>query len=161
MKGQVVTMDGPFTSDDEVKFNNSVKAFEDATGIDIKYSGSKEFEASISAKLQSGAVTDIVDFPQPGLAGTFIKQGKTIPADKLVPMDWLKKNYAQSWLDMSMATGADGKPIVGGIWQRFNAKDQVWYPKKAFDAAGYKVPTTWDEMMNSTEKYEADLKLRW
>lgn len=39
-KGTVVTMAGPFTDADAVKFENSILAFEEATGIDIQYSGS-------------------------------------------------------------------------------------------------------------------------
>ena len=46
MKGTKVTMTGPFTDEDAVKFNNSMKAFSEATGIDIQYDGSKEFEGS-------------------------------------------------------------------------------------------------------------------
>ncbi len=42
----------------------------------------------------------------------------------------------------------DGSTFTAGIWARANGKDIVWYPKAAFDAAGYKVPTTWDEMMD-------------
>ena len=71
-KGTKVTMAGPFTDEDEVKFNNSVKAFSEATGITIEYAGSKEFEASITSQVQAGTVADVVDFPQPGLLGTFV-----------------------------------------------------------------------------------------
>ena len=60
--GTVVTMQGPFTDADAVKFDNSVKAFEDATGIDIQYTGSKEFEANISIIVEGGNPPDIVDF---------------------------------------------------------------------------------------------------
>jgi alpha-glucoside transport system substrate-binding protein len=60
-------MAGPFTDQDAVLFDNSVKAFEDATGIDIQYAGSKEFEASIRIAIEGGNAPDIVDFPQPGL----------------------------------------------------------------------------------------------
>ena len=82
-KGTKVTMTGPFTDEDAVKFDNSMKAFEDATGIDIQYEGSKEFEASITVRVQAGDVPDVVDFPQPGLLGTFVKQGKVIPVTKV------------------------------------------------------------------------------
>ena len=37
--------------------------------------------------------------------------------------------------------------MTGGVWYRFNGKSLVWYPKDDFDAAGYTIPTTWDEMM--------------
>src|SRR4030042_6984027 len=43
--GTVVTMAGPFTDNDAVVFDASIKDFEDKTGIDTQYSGSKEFEA--------------------------------------------------------------------------------------------------------------------
>ena len=75
-KGTVVTMAGPFTDNDAVKFDESVKAFEDKTGIDIQYSGSKEFEASIRISVEGGNPPDIVDFPQPGLLATFVAEGQ-------------------------------------------------------------------------------------
>ncbi|HUN24582.1 MAG TPA: hypothetical protein PK299_15745, partial [Anaerolineales bacterium] len=40
-KGTVVTMTGPFVDEDALKFNNAVAAFEEETGIDIQYEGSK------------------------------------------------------------------------------------------------------------------------
>jgi alpha-glucoside transport system substrate-binding protein len=160
-KGQTVSMTGPFTSNDEVVFNNSIKAFEDATGIDIQYAGTKNFEAEIGARLQAGDAPDIIDFPQPGLAAGFAKQGKLVPATKLVPMDWLKQNYAQSWLDMANKPGPDGNLEQIGVWGRFNGKSLVWYPKKAFDAAGYKVPQTWDELMALTDQIAKDGDTAW
>ena len=66
-KGTVVTMAGPFTDQDEVVFNDSIKAFENKTGIDIQYTGSKEFEANINIRLDGGDAPDIADYPQPGL----------------------------------------------------------------------------------------------
>jgi alpha-glucoside transport system substrate-binding protein len=146
LKGTSVTMSGPFTEADEVKFNEAIKPFEEATGIDIKYTGSKEFEASIRVAIDGDAAPDIVDFPQPGLLKDFVGQGKVIDLSTFMNADWIKKNYSQSWLDMSMMPGKDGKAIMAGVWSRFNGKSLVWYPKKAWDAAGYKIPTTWDEL---------------
>ena len=51
-KGTTVTVDGPFATADAVKFEDSVKEFEDATGIDIQYyrlaRNSKPPSASVS-----------------------------------------------------------------------------------------------------------------
>ncbi|MCB0252743.1 MAG: carbohydrate ABC transporter substrate-binding protein, partial [Anaerolineae bacterium] len=58
MQGTVVSMTGPFTDEDQVKFESSVKPFEDATGIDIQYEGSKEFEASIGVRMEAGDAPD-------------------------------------------------------------------------------------------------------
>ncbi|HEY9087815.1 MAG TPA: hypothetical protein VIO36_06575, partial [Anaerolineaceae bacterium] len=114
-KGTVVTMAGPFTDNDAVVFEASIKPFEDATGIDIQYAGSKEFEANISIQIDGGNPPDIVDFPQPGLLATQVRKGKVIPADSVINPDWLKQNYAQSWLDMATMTDDAGKTIMAGI----------------------------------------------
>jgi alpha-glucoside transport system substrate-binding protein len=159
-KGTKVTMAGPFTDNDAVKFDQSVKAFEDATGIDIQYTGSKEFEASIRIQIEGGNAPDIVDFPQPGLLQTFVETGKAVDLTNIVNQDWLKKNYNQSWLDMAQMEGP-ADTIMAGIWGRVNGKSLVWYPKAEFDAAGYKVPQTWQEMMNLTEQIAADGDTAW
>ncbi len=160
-KGTKVTMNGPFTGEDATKFTNSMKDFMTKTGITIEYQGSKEFEASITTQVSAGTVTDIVDFPQPGLLGTFAKQGKVIPATTMVPASWLKENYIQSWLDMATLTGADGKAAQFGVWHRFNGKSLVWYPKAAFDKAGYKIPTTWTELVALTDQIAKDGDTAW
>ena len=132
-----------------------------ATGIDIQYEGSKEFETSISVRVQAGDAPDIVDFPQPGLLNTFVGQGKVVPVTDMVPEAWLAKNYLQSWRDMATMTGADGVAQEYGIWQRFNAKSLVWYPKKAFEAAGYAVPTTWEELQALQDQIVSDGDTPW
>ncbi len=160
LAGKSVTMEGPFTGDDEVKFNASVKDFEAWTGINIKYTGTKDFEATIRPAVDGGTAPDVVDFPQPGLLKDFARQGKVIDLNKVLNADWLKQNYLQSWLDMGTIAGKSG-PIMGGIWARFNGKDLVWYPKKAFDAAGYKIPTTWDEMIALSKQIVKDGATPW
>ncbi|GAP15520.1 carbohydrate ABC transporter substrate-binding protein, CUT1 family [Longilinea arvoryzae] len=161
LKGKIVTMAGPFVDNDAVKFNDSVKAFETATGIDIQYEGSKEFEASIAIRVEGGNAPDIADLPQPGLLNTLVQTGKVIDLTNVINQDWLKKNYNQSWLDMSMMTDPNGKQIMAGIWARVNGKSLVWYPKAAFDKAGYKIPTTWDEMMALTQQIADDGDTAW
>ncbi len=65
--GTKVSMMGPFVDADANKFNDSIKDFEEKTGIDIQYEGTKEFEATIGVRVDAGDAPDIVDFPQPGL----------------------------------------------------------------------------------------------
>jgi alpha-glucoside transport system substrate-binding protein len=145
-KGTTVSMFGPFGSQDEVKFNLSMQPFEEATGIKVAYESSKEFETAINVRVQGGNPPDIADFPQPGLMKSIAKSGKIVDANKLVNPDWLKQNYNQGYLDTATTVDNNGNTILGGIFQRVNGKSLVWYPKKAFDAAGYKVPTTWAEL---------------
>ncbi|MEJ2447305.1 MAG: ABC transporter substrate-binding protein, partial [Anaerolineales bacterium] len=157
--GTVVTMAGPFTDEDAVKFDNSIAAFEEATGIDIQYEGSKEFEASISIRVEAGDAPDIADFPQPGLLKTLVAKGYVVDMSDKLPQSSFD-NYLPSWWDMATMDGPDGS-IIAGVWHRFNGKSLVWYPKKAWDAAGYTIPTTWDELLALTQQIADDGDTAW
>ncbi|SEU29580.1 ABC transporter substrate-binding protein [Paenibacillus sp. NFR01] len=159
-KGTKVTMFGPFVDADQVKFEKSIKEFEDKTGIEIQYEGSKEFEATINVRVDGGNAPDIADFPQPGLLASIAKTGKVIDLNTILDPAKLESNYNKSWLDMATMDGASGK-IMAGIWNRSNVKSTVWYPKKQFDEAGYTVPQTWDELMALTEQIAKDGDPAW
>ena len=158
--GTTVVVDGPFTDADVVKFEESIQAFEEATGIDINYIGSKEFEGTISIRVDAGNAPDIADFPQPGLLARFVTQGKIIDPTTFISEDWLAQQYNQSWLDMANMEGPDG-PMTAGIFHRFNGKSLVWYPKDDWDEAGYEIPETWDEMIALSDDIVADGDAPW
>ena len=160
-KGTAVTAFGAFADADEVKFNENVKAFEELTGIDIQYESSKQFEATIATRVDAGNTPDIVDFPQPGLMGNFALTGKLVDLESFMSEDYLKGQYLQSWLDMATKPGLEGKQTMVGVWERVNVKSLVWYPKKTFDEAGYKVPTSWDEMIALQDQIVADGDTPW
>jgi alpha-glucoside transport system substrate-binding protein len=159
-KGKTVSMFGPFTDADQVKFETSIKEFEEKTGIDIQYEGSKEFEATISIRVEGGNAPDIADFPQPGLLETFAKQGKPIDVTTFLDKDYLKEQYNQSWLDMGTMDGPT-EDYMAGIWNRSSAKSLVWYPKAQFEEAGYEIPKTWDEMLALSDQIAADGDAPW
>ena len=52
-------------------------------------------------------------------------------------------------------------PIMAGVWERVNGKGFVYYPKKAWDAAGYKVPTTFDELKTLMDQMVSDGTPPW
>ena len=160
LKGTKVTMFGPFEGEDAVKFNNSMKSFEEATGIDIQYEGSKEFEATINVRVEGGNPPDIADFPQPGLMASIAKTGKIMDASKFINADWLASEYNQGYIDTATVAGASGD-ILGGVFHRVNTKSIVWYPKDDWDEAGYAIPQTWDEMETLMDQIVADGDAPW
>lgn len=160
-KGTVVTFDGPFVDQDQNYFEESIKPFEEATGIDIQYIGNKEFEATIQMRVEGGQAPDIADFPQPSTLGNLAKKGYVIDAREAISEDWLKENYAQTWLDMAMMEGPDGEPMMAGIWARVNGKSQVYYRPDVWAEAGYEVPTTWDELVALSKQMVEDGETPW
>ncbi|MCB0166346.1 MAG: extracellular solute-binding protein, partial [Anaerolineae bacterium] len=158
--GTEVSVSGPMVEEDAFKFEQSVLPFEEATGIDVKYEGSKEFEANISVRVDANDAPDVVDYPQPGLLGNFAREGKVVDVSTFMDMAALKNNYNQSWLDMATMDGPDG-PMMAGVWHRVAGKSIIWYPKAQFEAAGYEVPQTWDELMELTQTIADDGDTAW
>ncbi|GIL09042.1 MAG: alpha-glucoside ABC transporter substrate-binding protein [Chloroflexota bacterium] len=159
--GTVVTIVGTQDGNDAVQFQNSFQAFMDWTGIIVVYTGSKQFEGVIAAQVAGGRAPDMADFPQPGLLDVFTKQGKVVDISTFMHPDWLTTNYTQAWLDLAMRPGPDGEKFMAGVWARNSVKSLVWYPKQAWDAAGYQVPETWDEMLALSDQIVADGGTPW
>jgi alpha-glucoside transport system substrate-binding protein len=156
--GTTVTVDGAFEGNDPdgVKFAESVKAFEEATGITVNYIGNKEFEATISVRVDAGDAPDIADFPQPGKAAQFVQAGVVVDVTTFLSEEWLSQQYNQSWRDMATIDGMEA-----GVFHRFNGKSLVWYPKTAWDAAGYEIPETWEELMALNQQIADDGDTPW
>ena len=49
------------------------KPFTDCTGATVTYEGSKEFEAQIGVRVNSGNPPDVAIFPQPGLLSQIVE----------------------------------------------------------------------------------------
>jgi alpha-glucoside transport system substrate-binding protein len=136
------------------------KAFEEATGITVNYIGNKEFEARLSTAVDAGQAPDIADFPQPGSLANYVQAGKVIDVSTFIPDDYMTATYPQFWLDFAKMDGSNG-PISAGVWNRGFMKSLVWYNPKVFDASGYQVPTTWDELLALQDQIVADGGTPW
>lgn len=157
MEGKMeISILGPIAQEEEVdKLEACFEAFTAKTGITIKYDGTKEFENTISVRVEAGNPPDIAMFPQPGYVINFAKQGKLIPMnDKTITN--IKKNYSQGWIDLMTVDGT-----FYGVVHRVNLKSVVWYPKKAWEAKGWKVPKTWDELINLCKEMVAAGETPW
>lgn len=132
---------GAFRGDEGTRFEESFKAFEDATGVDVLYSGSDQFETLVNTRAEAGNPPDIAAFPQPGGMRRLAAAGFLTPLPQEI-IDAIDANYGPGWKETG--TGDDGN--VYGVFHRVNIKSLVFYPKKAFEAAGYTAPTTWDEL---------------
>ncbi|MGD8403287.1 MAG: ABC transporter substrate-binding protein [Anaerolineales bacterium] len=156
--GTTVTVDGAFEGNDAdgVKFSESMKAFEDATGITVNYIGNKNFESSIAIRVDAGDAPDVVDFPQPGLFAIFARNGDIVPVTDFITDEWLSQQYNSGWREFNTVDGTEY-----GVMHRYSGKSLVWYPKEEFDAAGYTIPETWDDLLALTQQIADDGDTAW
>ena len=152
--GTEVNIFGVYTSEDEARFRAALVPFEQATGIDVNFEGSGDFEQLIRVQVEGGDPPDIAQFSQPGLIAELADD--MVPLDSFVNMDQLGEDYIQSWLDLATFDGH-----LYGLFYRASTKSLVWYSKPQFDAAGYEIPETWVELLDLMDEMVANGHTPW
>ena len=76
LKGETISVFGPWLGADKALLENVIVYFEKATGATVKYSGSDSFEAQIVIDTEAGSPPNVAVFPQPGLAADLAAKGK-------------------------------------------------------------------------------------
>ena len=152
----VVTILGAYGGDEQENFEASLKPFEDESGIDIQYTSDTDFTTTIKSRVRSGDTPDIGFFPQPGGLLELAAQGYVQPVDTYLDYDAIDKTLVPGLLESVRMNGR-----VYGAPMRLANKSIVWYPKKAFEAAGYQVPKTLDELYALSDQIKADGIAPW
>ena len=140
--GTTVTVFGKWTEAEGENFVAALAPFEEATGIDVEYEGSAEFETLITVRVEGGDAPDIAGFPQPGLMAQFAQDGNLVNLGDHLDTATIADNYSDAWINLGTVNDS-----LYGVFYRASTKSIVWYPVEPFEAAGYEVPTTWDEML--------------
>jgi len=153
LEGEEVTMFGAFVDADQARFEAAMAPFEEATGIDIVYEGSGDFESLIRVRVGGNDAPDIAAFPQPGLMRDL--------ADSMVAVDdelasYVEENYDSGWITLSTVDGE-----LKNVVYRANVKSLVWYSPVNFNDAGYEIPETWDEMIELSDLIVEDGATPW
>lgn len=150
-----ITVLGSITGDELANLESCFDAYEEQTGIKIDYQGTKEFESLVQVRVEGGNAPDVAIFPQPGSVIRLVNQNKLVKMnDKTVKN--VKNNYGQGWIDLMTINGS-----IYGVVHKVSIKSCVWYPKKAWEKAGWKVPETWAELEALCEQMVAQGETPW
>lgn len=147
--GAEITMLYQWSGQEEAKLNEILKPLVDACGFVLKPESTRD-QALLDTKVQAGTPPDIAFWNVTQLVQY---------QDKLIPMDQLgadKANYAPFFTDPGTINGKWlGLPVKADI------KTIIWYSPVVFEAKGYTVPTTWDELDALVEKMVANGDVPW
>ncbi|HSK27862.1 MAG TPA: ABC transporter substrate-binding protein [Jiangellales bacterium] len=156
LSGTTVTFYTSVVAPDDAPYIASFEPFEQCTGADVVYEGSREFEAQIVVRVQSGTPPDIALFPQPGLLQTVVRvTDAVVPAPESVAAN-VDTYYGEDWKPYGTVDGTFYAAPNGA-----SVKSLVWYSPSAFAEAGYKIPQTWDEMVALSDRIVADGGKPW
>ena len=162
LKGQKLTIFGPWRGQDQDLFMSVVAYFEKATGAKVDYSSSENYEQQIVIDTQAGSPPNIAILPQPGLIADLASKGLLTPLGKDAE-EFVRKNYAagNSWVGFGKYPGKDGKEHFYAFPYKADLKSLVWYVPQNFKDAGYKVPKTMEELKALTKQIVADGGTPW
>lgn len=152
---KVVTVLGNISNVEQDYLVACFKPFEDETGVKISYESNSNFEALIPVLIENGNPPDVAIFPQPGGAYNLATRGHLVKLDPRTQVN-IRTNYADDWVKV-MTFNDD----LYGVVHSANIKSLVFYPKKAWKKAGWKVPDTWDELKVLCQKMKSAGQVPW
>lgn len=162
LDGEQVTVFGPWLGPDQAIVESVLAYFAEATGADVRYTGSDSFEQQIMVDAEAGSSPNVSVFPQPGLAADMAGRGFLAPLGEETA-EWVRDNYAagQSWVDLGTYENEDGDEELFGFFYKVDVKSLVWYVPENFEDFGYEVPETLEELKALTEQMVEDGETPW
>jgi alpha-glucoside transport system substrate-binding protein len=152
-EGGAVTISGPETGSEADGFTEAFAPFTEETGIEVDYTGSRDFETQIRVSAEGGDLPDIAVIPQPGLVRDL--------ADKITPVSEAVLDAHKDEFNDYLWELVTVDDEILGIPNKADVKSVVWYSPKTFKEKGYEVPETWDEMIALQNKMKTDGIAPW
>ncbi len=156
LAGGTVSVLAVWGGDEQDSFEAMIAPFEEETGIDVQYEGTRDLNAVLTSRVEGGNPPDLAGLPGPGQLQEYARNGSLVNLSEVLDMDALGSEYDQGFLDLASADGN-----LYGIFIKAAVKSLIWYSPPAFEAAGYTVPTTWEELQALEQQIIADGGVPW
>jgi alpha-glucoside transport system substrate-binding protein len=154
--GGTVSVLAVWGGDELDNFRAMIAPFEEQTGITVEYEGTRDLNAVLTTRIEGGNPPDLAGLPGPGQLRELAEGGHLVALSDVLDMDQMRSQYDEGFL--KLATIDDN---LYGIFIKAAVKSLVWYNPKAFEAAGYEVPTTWEELNALEDQIIVDGSQPW
>lgn len=133
-------------------FKTVVAPFEERSGLDIVIeSVGRDLPTVLMTRFHAGNPPDLAVMPNPGQMKEFILEKGLVPLDKNIV-----KNHQKAIAELGFFQGT-----LYGIFLSADLKSLIWYSPEQFEAAGYRVPATWPELIDLSDRIVADGRKPW
>jgi alpha-glucoside transport system substrate-binding protein len=125
------------------------------TGIQVSSISSAAAATRLAGGLKSSGF-DIALLPQPDAVRAKASAGEVIDLSTYLDVGKARRQLGDYLVDAnSQGSGYYGVPL------NLDLKGLVWYPVPEFEQAGYRVPRTWDELIQLSQQMVADGRTPW
>ncbi len=151
-----VTVMGVWGGGEIEAFEEVVAGWEAETGGTMEFEGTRDLSAILRARVAGGNPPDLAILPNPALMADFAGSGDLQAIDGVLDMSALESDYAETWIDLGSVDGS-----LYGLFVKAATKSTVWYSPANFDAAGYEIPESWDDLIALSDQMVADGTPPW
>ena len=138
-------------------FAAALADFQAATGIRIQVDSiGSSHETVLRTRIEGGQPPDLAMLAQPTAVLAYGAAGRLVDASTIMDAEKLAAEHENT---IGLVTDEAG--AIWGIPYKADVKSTVWYPIKYFEAQGYQVPTTWDEMLALMETIKGAGSAPW
>lgn len=136
--GGTVSVIGTWGGDEEESFRAMVAPFEERTGIQIDYTGTRDINAVLTTGVASGILPDVAGLPGPGQMREFAERGALMPLDDVLDMDTYTAETSPGFVELGTVNDE-----LYGVFIKAAVKGLIWYNPDVYDGTE---PSTWDEL---------------
>lgn len=151
-----VTVMGVWGGAELEAFNKLMAAFEEKTGLDVEFEGTRDLPTVVTTRLEAGNPPDVVALQGLGMIKDYASEGNLVDLREFLDVDEIRENYGQTWIDL----GSYEEGLYG-LYISADVKSFVWYNPRIFSIKGYDLPETWEEMQDLEAEMIANGDTPW
>ncbi|MBN1261152.1 MAG: carbohydrate ABC transporter substrate-binding protein [Anaerolineae bacterium] len=155
-EGETVSVIATWGGDEQESFMAMIAPWEERTGATVEYEGTRDLNAVLNTRVEGGNPPDVAGLPGPAVLQQFAADGHLVDLNTFLDQATLEEQYDDSWLELASFEGG-----LYGLFTKVAVKSLIWYNPKAFDAAGYAIPESWDELLALSDQIVADGGTPW
>ncbi|MFH1723719.1 MAG: ABC transporter substrate-binding protein [Elusimicrobiota bacterium] len=137
-------------------FRAVVKPWEKETGGKMRFEGSRDLSAVLTARAAKGDAPDVAILPNPGLMVQLAKTKKLVPLDGMLDMTHFEAEYARTWIELGSVEGS-----LYGVFYKAANKSTLWYSPQQFSDHQWPIPRTWKSLLAVSERIHEEGKTPW
>ncbi len=141
---------------EQQQFLSMVKPFEDATGITVNYTGTRDEPAVLTTGIASGQLPDIAGLPGPAQMVQYANAGKLIDLSGVLDLNAYQSQTPASLVQLGTVNGK-----LVGVFLDVSAKGQIWYDPKVVGDLASSPPKTWSDFQNLIAQDKGKAQAPW
>lgn len=155
--GGSLTVIGTWSGDEETSFLAMIQPWVNQTGVQVKYTGTRDINAQLAQGIQTGNLPDLAGLPGPGQMAQYQAAGKLVNLDNVLDIATYKVNNSPGLVNLGIVNNS-----VYGVFIKAAVKGLIWYnPATLPGIATSGAPKTWTDVTTLATTNASKAKATW